>query len=483
MGEHADDLVTDVKAVAVSPTKALILAVFKEEWRLWDVSNGRWIRTGKYARSGRTIVAWSSSGNLFACTDTDHDIRFWEVQTGKLVGSFAGHSKEVTAVVFTADEQHLLSASRDGSIRRWKVQQTPQETSCDVLFQSERNDIDAFCVSSDGQWLLSGSSQLGSPPDTSSADLLAKPSRQPVNNDYYGIWYSALRLHDATGRVVWIEHHPSLISSLSLSEDCTRALTGNREGEVFLYDLTQLIPPDKSARRSPPPLAVPEYRFSSGSTRPALHVSFAPGDEGIITERSYTPLSPDLQPLSRRTTDASPLPTYFVDDDGWLWRVNPTLSPHRICWLSLSFRPTGPEVTRAWRSQHGYGIACLSPEGRLVVIDTSQALRGRGNRRLQCLRQSSYPKASDVAVNGWGIEVAVGLIGRLALSRQPFQASVLLRIPYLLPRSLWVCMSTRDFDVAYLASSSSWNVHISLVKAMLARSASILRRFSRYSVS
>ncbi|KAI9069948.1 hypothetical protein FKP32DRAFT_1670947, partial [Trametes sanguinea] len=100
--------------------------------------------------------------------------------------------------------------------------------------------MEALAVSTDGQWMLSGSYQRGSPPDTSSADLLAKPSRPPVR---YHAWLCALRLHDATGRVVWIEHHPSFVTSLAFSEDCTRALVGNHEGKLFLYDLTQLIPP------------------------------------------------------------------------------------------------------------------------------------------------------------------------------------------------------------------------------------------------
>ncbi|KAI9059850.1 WD40 repeat-like protein [Trametes sanguinea] len=377
MEGRADKLLTDAKRVAVSPTGALILAVFKEEWRLWDVSNGRWTRTGKHAGSGNTvtILAWSPSGNLFACKNVGV-VGVWETETGKLVGSSTGHSDSLSRVVFTADEQHLLFALSNGSIRRWKVRQTPQEASCDVLFQSDGNNIDAFCVSSDGQWLLSGSRRFGSPPDTSSADLLAKPSRQPMQRYYCWPIFWALRLHDATGRVVWIEHHPCSITSVAFSEDCTRALTGNINGEMFLYDLTQLIPPDKSAPRSPPPLAVPEYRFSSGSTDPVYYVSFAPGDQGIVTERSYTQLSSDLQPLLRRAVDAPLPPAYFMIDDGWLWHVNPTLSPRRICWIHPTLRPSQCyyRFTRIWSSHHEHRIAHRASDGRLVVIDTSQAL-------------------------------------------------------------------------------------------------------------
>ncbi|KAI9065755.1 WD40 repeat-like protein [Trametes sanguinea] len=365
----ADDLVTDVKAVAVSPTGALILAVSNKEWRLWDVSNGQWNRTGKHATSDDTIIAWSPSGNLFAYTDRHHVICAWEAQTGQLVGSFSGHSNVVTAVVFTADEQHLLSASSDGSIRRWKARQTPQEPSCEVLFQSEGDEIDSFCVSSDAQWLLSGSRREDTPPNTSSADLLAKPSRQPVK---YCAWYSALRLHDATGRVVWIEHHPSWITSVAFSQDCTRALAGNDEGEVFLYDLTQLIPLDKSAPRSPPPLAVPEYQFSWGSSDTLRQVSFSPDGRGIIAGRRYVRFPAELQHLSTRTASVSSTPAYFMDDDGWFWRIGQDSDSRRLCWLLPQYTPAGGErVRRSPRWQTGgHVLACIA-EGCLMVVDAA----------------------------------------------------------------------------------------------------------------
>ncbi|KAI9057826.1 hypothetical protein FKP32DRAFT_1681068 [Trametes sanguinea] len=219
--------------------------------------------------------------------------------------------------------------------------------------------------------MLSSSRRYDTPLDNSSADLLAKPSRRPVK--FYDS-YSALRLHDATGRVIWFEHHVYVIRSAAFSDDCTRAVVGNEAGGVFLYYLTKVIPPDNSAvPRCPSVLAVPEYRFSTGSTRPVVHVGFAHNGQGILTEKSYTPLSPDLRPLSS-VHGAAPslLPPHFIDDDGWLWHVVTKQNPHRICWLPPSFRLTGKELARTWSSQQGHGIAGRSQEGRLVIIDTSR---------------------------------------------------------------------------------------------------------------
>ncbi|KAJ2983505.1 hypothetical protein NUW54_g10627 [Trametes sanguinea] len=221
--------------------------------------------------------------------------------------------------------------------------------------------------------------QSDSPPDTSSADLLAKPSRQP---EAYRISsrYRALRLHDATGRVVWIEYHGH-ISSVAFSEDCTRALVGSRDGDVFLYDLTQLIPPDKSAPRSPPPLAVPEYQLSSGSEG-ILHYVFSPDGQGIIAGIRYVRFPPELQHLSTRTTSVSMTAAHYMDHDGWLWRIGKDSDSRRLCWLLPQHRPADgghspllqanasrvPTLHSPSTCQH---VITYMTNGRLMVLDAA----------------------------------------------------------------------------------------------------------------
>ncbi|OSC98368.1 WD40 repeat-like protein [Trametes coccinea BRFM310] len=301
--EPDSDPMTHLAAVSVSPTGTLVLTVYGDHWQLWDVSDGNWVRHKKCAMAGSvlSITAWSPTGDRFACTTVHNGVGVWETLTGNHLGTFSEHSRHVTAIAFTADEQHILTASRDGSIRRWTFWPT---SSSEILFQSAEDTIDTLAVSPDGQWLLSGATRRDSPPDASSAELPAKPSRPTVQ--YWGD-YCVLRLHDATGRVVWIENHPSWIRSAgTFSDDCMRILVGNSEGEVFLYDLTPLALINKAAPCVPPTLAIPEHKFSTGSTSPVFHVSFAPDEQGIITERSYIPLPSTLRPLSWSETEPPP---------------------------------------------------------------------------------------------------------------------------------------------------------------------------------
>ncbi|KAJ8469754.1 hypothetical protein ONZ51_g8781 [Trametes cubensis] len=182
-------------------------------------------------------------------------------------------------------------------------------------------------------------------------------------------YYHALRLHNAImGRVVWIEHHPFYIRSVAFSEDCTRALADNYKGEVFLYDLTQLIPPDPTVPRSPPPLAVPEYKLVVRKTQGILRLSFSPDGQAVITARAYTSIPSKLQPRPIRNTDHSLTAICFYEDD-WLWHVNLDSNRRRLCWIPPLFRPHAKNSAESLSSASGQSIAYITVQGALVVIE------------------------------------------------------------------------------------------------------------------
>ncbi|CDO75780.1 hypothetical protein BN946_scf184792.g2 [Trametes cinnabarina] len=345
-GDHFSRLI----AVSTSPTGTLVLTIYQEGVRL--PNNG--------------IAAWSPASSMFACTGEDYRISVWETRTGQVISTFGGHFREVTAVVFNRDEQWVLSASQDGTIRRWKVRHDAPETNHEVVFRDEGG-IDAFTISSDGRWMLSASAWSSKPPATSSTELLAKPNRPPVT---YNGSFCALRLHDATGRVVWMENHHCMLRSLAFSEDSTRALAGNVRSQVFWYDLAQLTARNSAVSRPLDLAVVPEHQFGSLSTRWVEHVSFSPDGGGIVTESDYIPLRREEQPARIQAADQALLPAYFIDDDGWLTRAGEQMDARRICWVPPSFRPKEDDIARSWSVQ-GHAIALKTRENHLVVLDAS----------------------------------------------------------------------------------------------------------------
>ncbi|KAI9069206.1 hypothetical protein FKP32DRAFT_1587066 [Trametes sanguinea] len=329
-----------VHAVSFSRDGRRIVAVLTHVVALLEASTGAFLHTLKHETNYLNApIAWSSSAN-FAAWAEGGDVCVWDTEPGGRVRTLTGHSYDLRDVHFTPNEQHVLSASEDGTIRRWN----------------------AIAVSSDGEWMISGSTDR-SPPDTSSPDLLAKPSREPFRNRSR---YPTLRLHDAAGRVLWIEHVPIVICSLAFSDDCTRAVAGLWDGRILLYDLTQLIPPDAATStlllRSGKAPTVPEYELSTEGKESVRQIAFSPDDRGLVSERCYIPLDVGLRPLSSLNRNISSLPAYFFAD-GWIWCFGPATGPQPFI--------RHEEYSGYSWSIHGDTIACGARDQGVVVLDAS----------------------------------------------------------------------------------------------------------------
>jgi len=84
----------------------------------------------------------------------DNTLKLWDVNTGSLVRSFAGHTDYVTSVAFSPDGQWALSGSNDNTLKLWEVNTGSLVRS----FEGHTNLVRSVAFSPDGQWALSGSS-------------------------------------------------------------------------------------------------------------------------------------------------------------------------------------------------------------------------------------------------------------------------------------------------------------------------------------
>jgi WD40 repeat protein/DNA-binding SARP family transcriptional activator len=85
--------------------------------RIWDATTGAELRT-LYSLAPQHAVAFSPDAARVATGGSDGTIDVWEVETGRHLLSLPGHTAAIGALAF-ASEHDLLSASDDGTTRRW----------------------------------------------------------------------------------------------------------------------------------------------------------------------------------------------------------------------------------------------------------------------------------------------------------------------------------------------------------------------------
>jgi WD40 repeat protein len=98
------------------------------------------------------VAAYSPDGRFLLTGDYIHQIKLWEVATGELVRTYAGHTDSITALTFSQDGAYFASGSADRTVRIWNV-----ATGKNVNTLTEHaSSVRAVAFSPDGLMLASG---------------------------------------------------------------------------------------------------------------------------------------------------------------------------------------------------------------------------------------------------------------------------------------------------------------------------------------
>jgi WD40 repeat protein len=118
----AEILAFEAGRPAFAPDGAILATQHRDDVLLHDAA-GKEIRRLKTDADLSTLgtLVFLPDGRRIARADEDGIIRFWDVESGELVATFAGNRAVTLALAFSADGKRMANANADGTTKTWSL--------------------------------------------------------------------------------------------------------------------------------------------------------------------------------------------------------------------------------------------------------------------------------------------------------------------------------------------------------------------------
>ncbi|THU91717.1 WD40 repeat-like protein, partial [Dendrothele bispora CBS 962.96] len=334
-----------------------------------EMQGENWSSTLKvlYCSEGITSVAYSPDGRHIVSGSKDKTLRIWDTQTGQQVGQpLQGHTHNVWSVAYSPDGRHIVSGSEDKTVRIWDSQ-TGQPVGHPL--QSHTDCVWSVAYSPDGIHIVSGSEDKTVRIWDSRTGWPVGQPLQGHTDNVQSVVYSPDGRHIVSGSLdktvrIWdfqtgqpvgqpLQGHTDCVWSVAYSPDGKHIVSGSSDKTVRIWD-----------SQNGQPVGQPLH----GHTFPVCSVAYSPDDRHIVS--------------------GSADQTFRIWDSQTGQQVGQPLQGHSDSVWSVAYSPDGihivsgsPDKTmRIWDSQTGQPVdqplqghtdyvqsAAYSPDGRHIV--------------------------------------------------------------------------------------------------------------------
>ena len=144
----------EVKGIAISPdAKNIIMS--ERNLKYFDVESGKLVKSinGEKYYFGDPVL-FTPNGKFLLTCDRNNEILFMDINSGKVIRRFSGHTEAVKALSLSPDGKYFVSGGYDRKVKFWNLNISNNEL---TTLTDHISDVTAVVFSPDGKLVASGS--------------------------------------------------------------------------------------------------------------------------------------------------------------------------------------------------------------------------------------------------------------------------------------------------------------------------------------
>src|SRR5208283_4517673 len=114
-------------------------------WSRWRAGHAHVVQQFEHPDAGNQVqsVCLSADGRYALSGSMDHTLKLWEVESGRCLRTFEGHTGRVYSVCLSADGRYALSGSEHKTLKLWEV----ESGRCLRTFEGHTDPVNSVCLS------------------------------------------------------------------------------------------------------------------------------------------------------------------------------------------------------------------------------------------------------------------------------------------------------------------------------------------------